>query len=229
MQSELPCSPCHIGQACDNPVCRDAITVDAVEAVVEKVLGYRRSWGAYSPGLSVYVSNFTPSGLLLYAPAEPMFASERFLRGLIYRALWGEALGFARNETALADGAFGLYRPDSVLAKLEEASETNSAFINWYSQAARLLKQAASVLVGPPSGMGQLVSINDILKAIEAAVLSSEDSILKYYHMLQMADMDSDRRPEPVGALSDAYAGLISIAESFDGGIERLRSALGRR
>jgi hypothetical protein len=158
-----------------------------------------------------------------------MFASERFLRGLVYRILWGEALGFARNETALAGSLLGPYRPDSVLAKLDEASETNSAFINWYSQAARLLEQAASVRVGAPSGMRQLVSINDILKTIEAAVLFSEDSILKYYHMLQMADMDSDRRPEPVGAMSDAYAGLISIAESFGDGIERLRSALGRR
>ncbi len=229
LQSEPPCSPCHAGQTCDNPICRDAITVDAVEAVVEKLLGYRQSWGACSPGLSVYVSNFPPSGLLLYAPAEPMFASERFLRGLVYRILWGEALGFARNETALAGSLLGPYRPDSVLAKLDEASETNSAFINWYSQAARLLEQAASVRVGAPSGMRQLVSINDILKTIEAAVLFSEDSILKYYHMLQMADMDSDRRPEPVGAMSDAYAGLISIAESFGDGIERLRSALGRR
>ncbi|MGA2938572.1 MAG: glycosyltransferase family 9 protein [Syntrophobacteraceae bacterium] len=228
LQSELPCSPCHVGQMCDNPICRDAITVDAVEAVVEKMLGYRPSWGAYSPGLSVYISNFTPGGPLLYAPAEPWFASERFLRGLVYRILWGEALGFVRNETALAGSLFGLYRPDSVLAKLEEASETNSAFINRYSQAARLLKQAAGLCAGPPSGMEQLVSINDILKTIEAAVLSSEDSILKYYHMLQMADLDTDRHPEPVRAMSIAYAGLISIVESFENSIEGLRSAFGR-
>jgi hypothetical protein len=212
---------------CDNPICRDAITVDAVEAVVEKMLGYRPSWGACSPGLSVYISNFTPGGPLLYAPAEPRFASEPFLRGLVCRLLWGTALGFARNESALAGSLLGPYRPDSVLAKLGELSERNSACINWYSQAARLLKQAARVCAGPPSGMGQLVSINDILKTIEAAVLSSEDSILKYYHMLQMADLDCDRPPELVRAMSDAYARLISIVESFGGSIERLRSALG--
>ena len=81
---------------------------------------------------------------------------------------------------------------------------------------------------GPLSRMGQLVSINDILKTIEAAVLSSEDSILKYYHMLKMADLDCNGRPaELVRAMSDAYARLISIVESFDGSIERLRSALG--
>ena len=227
LQSELPCSPCHLDQMCDNPICGDAITVDAVEAVVEKMLGYRPSWEAYSPGLSVYISNFTPGGPLLYAPAEPRFASERFLRGLVGRLLWGTALGFAPNESALAGSLLGPYRPDSVLAKLGELSERNSACINWYSQAARLLKQAAGVCAGPPSGMGQLVSINDILQTIEAAVLSSEDSILKYYHMLQMADLDCNRPLELVGAMSDAYARLISIVESFGASIERLRSALG--
>jgi hypothetical protein len=75
--------------------------------------------------------------------------------------------------------------------------------------------------------MGQLVSINDTLNTIEAVVLSSEESILKYYHMLQMADLDCNRPPEIVRAMSDAYARLISIVESFGGSIERLRSALG--
>jgi ADP-heptose:LPS heptosyltransferase len=225
LQSELPCSPCHLDQMCDNPICRDAITVDAVEAVVEKMLGYRPSWGACSPGLSVYISNFTPSGPLLYAPAEPGFVSERFLRGLACRLLWGEALGLARNESALAGSLLGPYRPDSVLAKLGELSERNNEWRNWYSQASRLLKHAAKVCAGPPSGMEQLVSINDILKTIDVAILSSEDSILKYYHMLQMADLDCDRPPELVRSMSEAYAGLISIVESFDGSIERLRSA----
>jgi len=122
---------------------------------------------------------------------------------------------------------WGPYRPDCVLAKLGELSERNSACINWYSQAARLLKHAARVCAGLPSGMGQLVSINDILKTIEAAVLSSEDSILKYYHMLQMHELDCNTHHELVRAMTDAYAGLVSIVESFDGGIERLRSALG--
>jgi ADP-heptose:LPS heptosyltransferase len=228
LQSELPCSPCHGDQMCDNPICRDAITVDAVEAVVEKMLGYRPSWGAYPPGPSVYISNFTPGGPLLYAPADPGSASERFLRGLVYRILWGEALGFAGNEPALAGDLLGPYRFDSVLAKLQEASERNSAYINLYSQAARLLKQAARVHAGPPSGMEQLLSINDILKTIEAAVLSSEDSILKYYHMLQMHELDCGSYHELVRAITDAYAGLVSIVESFGGGIERLRTALGR-
>ena len=227
LQSELPCSPCHFDQMCDNPICRDAITVDAVEAVVEKMLGYRPSWEACSPGLSVYISNFTPGGPLLYAPAEPRSASECFLRGLVCRLLWGTALGFARNESALAGSLLGLYRPDAVLAQLRDLSERNSAFINRYSQAARLLEQAARVYAGPPSGMGQLVSINDTLNTIEAVVLSSEESILKYYHMLQMADLDCNRPPEIVRAMSDAYARLISIVESFGGSIERLRSALG--
>ena len=227
LQSELPCSPCHGDQMCDNPVCRDAITVDAVEAVAEKMLGYRPSWGAYSPGLSVYISNFTPSGPLLYAPADPGAASERFLRGLVNRILWGEALGFAGNEPTLAGDLVMPYRLDSVLAKLEEASERNSACINLYSQAARLLKQAARVCAGSPSGMEQLFSINDILKTIDEAVLSSEDSILKYYHMLQMHELDCSSYHELVRALTDAYAELISIVESFGGGIERLRMALG--
>ena len=227
LQSELPCSPCHVDQMCDNPICRDAITVDAVEAVVEKMLGYRPLWGAGSPGLSVYISNFAPSGPLLYAPVDPGSASERFLRGLVYRILWGEALGFDRNEPALADGLLMPYRRDSVLAKLEEASERNSASINWYSQAARHLKQAARVCVGPPSGMGQLSSINDMLKTIEEAVLSSEDSILKYYHMLQMHELDCNSYHELVLAMGDAYARLISIVESFAGSIDRLRSAPG--
>src|SRR5208337_3249859 len=135
LQPELPCSPCHFDQMCDNPVCRDAITVDAVEAVVEKMLGYRPSWGACSPGLSVYISNFIPGGPLLYAPADPGSASERFLGGLVYRILWGEALGFAGNEPALAGDLLGPYRFDSVLARLQEASERNSAYINLYSQA----------------------------------------------------------------------------------------------
>ena len=99
---------------------------------------------------------------------------------------------------------------------MEEASEKNSRLHNWYSQAARLLEQAAEVCAGPPSGMEQLVSINDILKTIEAALLSSEDSILKYYHMLKMADLDCDGRPEVVRAMSGAYGRLVSIVASFD-------------
>ncbi len=228
LQSELPCSPCHGDQVCDNPVCRDAITVDAVEAVVEKMLGYRPSWGAYSHGLSVYISNFTPNGPLLYAPADPGSASERFLGGLVYRILWGQALGFTGNEPALAGDLLRPYRLDSVLAKLEKVSEKNSACINLYSQASRLLKQAAKVRTGTQSGMDQLFSINDILKTIEEAVLSSEDSILKYYHMLQMHELNCYNHHELIRAMTDAYAGLVSIVESFDGGIERLRTALGR-
>ena len=48
LRSERPCSLCHLDQMYDNPICRDAIAVDAVEAVVEKMLGYLPSWGAYS-------------------------------------------------------------------------------------------------------------------------------------------------------------------------------------
>lgn len=227
LQAELPCSPCHVDQMCDNPICRDIITVEAVEAVIEKVLGYRSSFnGAGSSNLSVYMSNFTPGGPLLYAPAEPGIASDRFLKGLVYRVLWGEALGCAQNEPA--HNLFDPYRSDCILAKIEEASDRNSLFYNWYSQAARLLKQAA-VCAGLPSGVEQLASINGILKTIEAAILSSEDSILKYYHMLQMAETDCYRRQAPARAMGDAYGRLLSVVESFDDSIERLRSTLGCR
>jgi hypothetical protein len=224
-QAEAPCSPCHVDQVCDNPVCRDSITVEAVEAVVEKMLGYRSSpgGGSYSPGLSVYISNFTPGGPLLYAPAEPGQASDRFLRGLVYRLLWGEALGFAGNERAMAAGLLGSYRPDAVLAQIERASEINSACLNRYSQAVRLLDQAA-LSQGLPSGVEQFVSISAILKTMEEALFSSEDSILKYYHMLQMAEVQNCAYPELVGAMRRVYAGLLSVVESFEGGIASLRS-----
>ena len=55
LQSELPCSPCHVDQICDNPICRDAITVDAVEAAVEKMLGYRPAWGLFPRSFGVYL------------------------------------------------------------------------------------------------------------------------------------------------------------------------------
>jgi len=104
---------------------------------------------------------------------------------------------------------------------LISASEKNSVFLNRYSQATRLLKQAA-VCAGLPSEMEQLASINHILKTIEAAVLSSEDSILKYYHMLQMAEAACYGREEQVRAMRDAYGRLLAIAESFEDSIERL-------
>jgi len=229
LQAELPCSPCHVDQMCDNPICRDAITVEAVETVLEKMLGYRPSLEktASSSGLSVYISDFSPSGPLLYAPAEPDSASDRFLEGMVYRLLWGKALGLTRDESALAHSLFVPYGPDSVLAKIEEASMRNSAYLNWYSQAARLLNQAG-MDAGFTSGVEQLASFSGVLEAIEAAVLSSEESILKYYHMLQLADIECHSHPELLPALSDAYARLLRTVESFDSSIERLRSALGR-
>ncbi len=226
LQAELPCSPCHVDQMCDDPICRGVITVEAVEAVVEKVLGYRHSLnGVTSPGLSVYISDFTPNGPLLYAPAEPEVVSDRFLKGLVYRALWGKALGLVQNEPVL--NLFDPYRSDSVLEKIDEASEKNGRFLNWYSQAARLLEQAAKC-ADLPSGAEQLVSIDGILKTIEAAILSSEDSILKYYHMLQMADMDCHSHQELVRAKGGAYGRLLSLVTSFGKTIELLRSALVR-
>jgi spore maturation protein CgeB len=229
LQAELPCSPCHIDQKCENPICRDAIPVEAVEAVVEKMLGYRKSLTPSSPGFSVYVSDFAPDGPLLYAPAEPAYTSDRFLAGLISRFLWGGLLGFTRGSPDVEHGLLEPYRPESVSVKLKEASEKNSAFINWYSQAARLLAQAAAARAGPGSGTGQLESINGILKTIDAAVLSSEDSIQKYFHMLQMADLNFNACTEPILAMKEVYAGLLSMVESFDGGIERLKAALPRQ
>ena len=68
LQAELPCSPCD--RICDDPVCRDAIAVEAVAAAIENLLGYRADWEEGSPGLSVYVSGFTSGGSLLYAPVS---------------------------------------------------------------------------------------------------------------------------------------------------------------
>ncbi|WP_298438398.1 glycosyltransferase family 9 protein [Geobacter sp.] len=67
LQPDIPCSPCPYGLECGDPLCRTAITTEAVFSATRLLLaGEAGLTGRDFPGVRVYRSGFAPDGYLTW-------------------------------------------------------------------------------------------------------------------------------------------------------------------
>jgi ADP-heptose:LPS heptosyltransferase len=215
VQAETPCSPCQPGENCEAAECRDFITVDLVHRLAERALDGSSGWIPDCRGVSIHESMFLSNGTLMYAPASSSCISRYYLIALMHRHVWESVLGVAHDRTFLEE-CIAKAGPSGRLlrARAEELRTELAGFKHLYAQALQLTRQATRELVISPLSREDLGRINQNLKRIDAGVASSGESLMKYFHMLAMTDMDYSGFPGLVRQLARTYARLHEIAET---------------
>jgi ADP-heptose:LPS heptosyltransferase len=91
LQPPLPCSPCRYDLSCNNPICRDSITVEAVGNACRLLLGDKNALADDTSGVKFFRSEFGKDGYLEWQPlcnADPVI--EALTRR--YSRLWKKIL-----------------------------------------------------------------------------------------------------------------------------------------
>lgn len=216
LQAESPCSPCHVDEKCDRPICREAITVPAVQAAAERLLGFGGANDLQFPGISLYQSRFLSNGMLMYAPVQGAPIRERFLTGLLYRFLWEGALGIAPGAGPdTIEQLLGHAGPNVLKEQIDDAGAIFAAYESWYTCICASLQQADRDLRARPADLDRLKAAVQAIQGIETAVLSSGDSILKYYHLLHTAELDYSTPIELIHGAARSYSGLLATVRGF--------------
>ncbi len=226
LQAELPCSPCNVDEKCDMPACRDVITVPAVESVALHLLGHSKGDDFDFPGITAYRSRFVSNGLLLYSPVQQRPISEHFATGLLHRFLWERAMGIASPQSDSIENELLLAPQDVLRTQIDQTAARLARYESWYSRGRGLLARAESDLRLPSPVLERARATTQAIRGIETAVLSSEDSILKYFHLLHMADTDCATYPALVHGAADSYSRLSALVGCFMHHLSTLRNKL---
>jgi ADP-heptose:LPS heptosyltransferase len=223
LQAELPCCPCNPGDMCSEIRCRDIIRPDAVRLAVEMMLDGKTCMGLNDPWLSAYRSSFLPNGALAYVPILGKEIPEHYLAGLVWRSAWGAALGIESDSACLPEV---LAKPDSArrsAAIIDEILKTMAGLSDKYSCAAELARLAILEITGHGRARETLSDIGRELSSIDLQITSSAPSLIKYFHLLETADVDYDDSSKAVKQLYHSYSKLGTMTGSIASNLEALR------
>lgn len=212
LQVETPCSPCQKDR-CEETWCRDYLDVEAVKAAAETMLFGAKGAARDFPNLSIYESRFLSNGTLIYAPVTST-VSEGYQTGFINRILWESALGLERDEEFVGGFLAKLLPLEPFRSKLEACRVKYAIMAGRYHDGLKALTSQS----GPLQTKGS--SVMETLRGIGADIAATGGSILRTFHDYEMMDMDWSNPLEAGRQMTQKYAKLHGMANSFTGLLE---------
>jgi hypothetical protein len=226
LQAELPCCPCTPTERCSEIRCRDVIGADIVRLAVEMMLDGKTSLNVNAPMLSAYRSSFLANGTLVYTFILSTEIPVRHLAGLVWHSAWGAALGIQSDKAYLPKV---LAKPDSALrvsSIIDEILKMTAGLSDKYSCAIEFARLGILELTGPVRTHETLSDISRKLDSIEQQIGSSAPPLIKYYHMLAMADIDYSDSFKMMEQLYHTYSKLGTMTGAMASNLEALRRTL---
>jgi ADP-heptose:LPS heptosyltransferase len=226
LQAEMPCCPCHTEDMCEEVRCRDVIGADTVRKAVDMILDGKSDMDLNDPRLCAYRSSFLSNGTLAYTPILSQIIPARHPAALVWHAAWCAALGIRYDAEYLRQL---LAKPDSAprsLAIIDDILKETAELGDKYSSAAALARLAIVELTGP-GGAGKTTSdTGSRLNSMDGQITSSAPDPIKYYHILEIADIDYDDPVKAVKQLYRAYSKLGIMISAMTSSLEFLRRSV---
>lgn len=175
IQADLSCAPCGFHVECNNRVCKELITPDAVFEIADSLLNNKTiSAIDDSPlwkDIQVYVSEFEEDGMLGYSPLIIRPLTKETLYRIVYRHVWSfktesdEDLGNISSEIVRKIGA--LYSSDSISGILRVIDQEAVEIGRIKDLAIEAIKLLELILAESEKESADLNTIGEIWKQIE--------------------------------------------------------------
>lgn len=215
-QAELPCSPCHEREMCEEMECRDYLSVEAVSRVAEMMLDGKNGPRFDFPNLSVYQSGFLSNGTLVYAPISSTI-SDQYQSGFVNRMMWEAVLGL-EHDRFFVDGFMPRMRAlYGFNAKVEKYKKGLNYLKEQHSQGIKSAREITREFSRRPIDQTKILSIADQLGKIEANVSKLDTSLgmMKNFHNIAIMDIDLVGYPEMAVQFAKKYRKLLGFSETF--------------
>jgi ADP-heptose:LPS heptosyltransferase len=198
LQVEIPCAPCSTLHPCPQQRCREPLSPEPVTAAALWILSGASATEAPPPAadLSLYRSQFTADGTLLYLPVHPDKASPQFLTGLARRLLWGPSLGLPPNPALHPFLARWKNHP-----LFQEILARDAALFGHLSpllqRGFRASEQLQSEFSNPRRTLPKIQALHQELTRVESELLQIAETGGAYGAMLRYEFMDLPFEPFP--------------------------------
>ncbi len=226
VQSELPCSPCNLTDMCGEMPCRDSITVDIVARAARILLDNTKAPEIDSPSVSIYQSSFLSNGTLIYAPVSPSPVTPRFIEALIWHTGWERVFGIKPDEAFLANCLSRIDRTSDISLRLTGIKRELTGLCEKYIQAISLSKQIEAEFAAPSPDNARIAGISGKLSDLDQRITSFAHPLIKYYHMLEMTDIDYADYRSAIHQVGRSYAKLNTIVLSLIQGCSYIEDLL---
>ncbi|MBW2646413.1 MAG: hypothetical protein JRE23_09590 [Deltaproteobacteria bacterium] len=186
IQAELPCSPCHEREMCEEMECREYLNAEAAGRVAEMILDGKNDLRFDFPNLSVYQSKFLSNGSLVYAPISSTI-SEHYQVGFVNRIMWEAAFGLAHDRSFIDGLMPGIRVSDGFVARVERYRKGLNCLVTEYSLGIKAAGKIIKEFVKRPISQARILSIADKLGKIEANISKLEGlpGMMKDFHNLK--------------------------------------------
>ena len=215
VQPNLPCSPCDVTEICEEMPCRDAIGVEIVAKTARMLLDNSKTLEEDTSSVSVYRSSFLPNGALIYSPVSPLPISLDYVEALFWRTGWERVFGTKPDTAFLTDCLSRIERPAAVEEILVGMQSRFVTLSRYYVKALSLARRIENELLKPSPDRDTIAAMSKELRAVDERITSSAHPMLKYYHMLEMTDIDYEDFARAVTQMSGAYSRMNTIVGAF--------------
>ena len=216
IQAELPCSPCHEREMCEELECRDYLNAEAVGQVAEMILDGKNDLRFDFSNLSVYQSKFLSNGSLVYAPISSA-VSEHYQVGFVNRVMWEAALGL-EHDSPFIDGLMPEIRgSDRFAARVERYGNGLNYLKEQYLLGIKSAQKIIAEFSRRPIDQARILSIADELGKIEANISKADGlpGMMKNFHNIEIMDIDLVGYPKLAVQFAKKYRKLLGFSETF--------------
>ena len=221
LQAELPCSPCHEGQACETLACRDILTAEAVLNAAETMLFGKTMPPILDPDLAVYQSRFLTNGTLLYSPLSGNLSAQ-YQTGFINRRMIEAAFGVGHD--AQFDQMFlpGLRNADGFQEKIRQHRNALIQLQQGYREALKTAHTIVRELTTESVHQGNVAPLIHHMQQLEKNLVASPSFIIKNIHRLEMMHVGSKTPRELFAQMIPRYSRLHGYVLSSLSALEGL-------
>jgi len=216
IQAELPCSPCHEREMCEEMECRDYLNVEAVGQVAEMVLDGKNDLTFDFPNLSVYQSGFLSNDTLIYVPISSS-VSEQYQTGFVNRVMWEAALGLEHDRSFVDECLPRMRALDGFDENVEGCKRELNFLAEEYSLGIKAARKIIKEFGRRPINQARVISLAEDLGKVETNISKLDGSLgmIKHLHNIEIMDMDFVQYPELARQFKDKYSKLWGIAKLF--------------
>ena len=216
VQAELPCSPCHEREMCEELECREYLNAEAVGQVAEMILDGKNDLRFDFPNLSVYQSKILSNGSLVYAPISSA-VSEHYQVSFVNRVMWEAALSLEHDSPFVDELMPGIRVSDRFAARVESYRNGLNYLKEQYLQGIESAQKIIAEFSRRPIDQARILSIADELGKIEANISKADGlpGMMKDFHNIEIMDIDLVGYPKLAVQFARKYRKLLGFSETF--------------